>query len=116
MAKVVCLKLTTGEDLIAKITLDPNLQNEDPFSGSVWSLPKGESVLEDIRVMTVQPVSPGQMGMALIPWALGDHEAKLKVDLTKHAAGIYPARKEIEDSYIQQTSSLTIPKSSIQLS
>ena len=113
MSKIIGIKLTTGEDLIAKVEFSQhaaNLSVDDTEALDSFKIPRNNVTLSDVRVISLQPVGQGQMGLALIPWLIGDHEATIDVDLSKHAVGIYKVRDEISDSYSRETSILDIPE------
>lgn len=114
--KVICIKMNSGEDLIARMTTE-TLMGADPFGVEPWAMPAGEVVLENIRVVSLQPISRTEMGVSLIPYLLADVDAPFKVTLEKVAVGIYKPGSDLERSYMAQTSPLDIPPpSKIQLS
>ena len=109
--KVLCLKLTTGEDLICKIS--SNILTEGQlFNTKPYSVPKGQVTLEDVLVLSVQQVSPTQTGMMLIPWQLGDYEAPVTADLSSFVIAIYAPTVQVEEAYLKQTSKLALPSHS----
>lgn len=117
MSKLICIKLTTGEDLIARVTPEESVMITETiasnhFEGNgPWSIPSGEVTLEGVFVLSIQQVAKDQVGMALIPWLLGDHAAKVKIDLIRHAVSVYPPQAQVEDGYIAQTSKIAVVKS-----
>ena len=116
MLQIICIKLTSGEDLIARIKSMP-LTAADPFATAPYSIPQGEVVLEQVRVISLQPVSRTEMGISLIPYLLADYDAPVRIDLVRHAVAVYKASTSLENSYLQQTSPLELgAKSSIQMS
>lgn len=106
---IICLKLTTGEDLIARCadTVDP-----------VWLMETGlhhreqEQIfeLEDVHVINLQQVAPNQVGLTLIPYLLGDQKAKVKINAI-HVITTYKPNSDIENGFITKTSNIQIAKS-----
>lgn len=105
--KVICIKMNSGEDLIARLTTE-TLTGNDPFATEPWAMPQGEVVLESIRVISLQPISRTEMGVTLVPYLLADADAPFKMDLSKVAVGIYKGGADLEESYLRQTSPLQV--------
>lgn len=104
---LICIKMKTGEDVIARVKETYN-SDITPLSETPPRMPKGDVVLENPCVISLQEVPGGRMALALLPYLMGDHEADFAVDLHHAAVGVYKARAEIEDSYIKQTSKLDL--------
>lgn len=98
MSTIRHLKLVSGEEIIGK---------------EVDSIITDKIRLESVRVLVMQPVGQGQMGVALIPWLVGDPDGKVDVP-TIHVVGdpVNAPPKSIEDAYLQQTSGLTFAANS----
>lgn len=110
---VVVIKLSSGEEIIARTVSQNSLlveKNDAPSEydqAGPWALPTKDLTLEDIRIITIQQVAPGQVGIGFVPWAVGNPDGKITIRANTVAA-IYPARKELEDGYLGQTSGLAI--------
>lgn len=105
--KIICVKLTTGEDIIGRLESTTLTEDVGSLSGTV--------TLSQTRVISLQEVPGGRMAMALLPYLMGNHDSQVTLDLDKHAICTYSAIDPIEQSYIQQTSPIDT-KSKIQLS
>lgn len=111
--KVICARLTTGEEVIAKVTTSPNLLTSanagtDPFSGDVWDIPAGVVMLEDARIVAMQQVPGRGVGISFIPFALANPTSKIKIDLSKHAMAVYPPEQNLERAYIGENSQIQL--------
>jgi len=110
--KVICIKMNSGEDLIARLANQALLVSKpDPFADEPWEIPAGSVVLENVRVISLQPISKTEMGVSLIPYLLADVDAPFRVDLNKVAVGIYKPGVDLEESYLRQTSPIAVAPS-----
>ena len=110
---VICARLATGEEIIAKVITSPNIltsgnNSVDPFSGDVWDIPPGNIILEDVRIVSIQEVPGRGMGISFIPYSLANPEAKVKLNLEKHAMSVYPAESNLERAYIGENSKIQL--------
>lgn len=110
---VICARLATGEEIIAKVITSPNIltsgnNSVDPFSGDVWDIPPGNIILEDVRIVSIQEVPGRGMGISFIPYSLANPEAKVKLNLEKHAMSVYPAEPNLERAYIGENSKIQL--------
>lgn len=86
-------KLNNGEEIVGRL-----VEENDEYV-----------VLGKIRVMAMQPVGPGQMQVAMIPWTVGMPEGDIKVYRTTIAGEPNEALpKNLEDGYLQNTSGLQL--------
>jgi len=96
---IVCIKLTTGEDIIGRVVNQMMTEKELPVGGKV--------TLSQVRVISLQEIPTPQgprMAMALLPFLMGNHDADITIDLDSRSICTYTAVEPIETSYIQQTS------------
>ena len=110
---VICARLATGEEIIAKVVTSSNLLTSanagtDPFSGDVWDIPSGSTILEDVRIVAIQEVPGRGMGISFIPYSLANPEAKVRLDLSKFAMSVYPPEQNLERAYIGENSKIQI--------
>jgi hypothetical protein len=110
---VICARLATGEEIIAKVVTSSNLLTSanagtDPFSGEVWDIPAGPTILEDVRIVAIQEVPGRGMGISFIPYSLANPEAKVRLDLNKFAMSVYPPEPNLERAYIGENSKIQI--------
>jgi len=106
--KIICIKLTTGEDIIAKATESPLSSvgiNLDDLLQEGQPLKSLAVVLTDTRVVGFHPLGKG---LAIMPWTLGNQDVKLSVDLKDIAIAVYAPDPELEKIYMQQTTSIAL--------
>lgn len=118
---IICIKLITGEELIAKITdpaevlLGTHKPAEEAFKDdgktTTWHV-QGSYVLEDILSIAVQPTNSGAMALALIPWMMGNHEAPMLLNFDRHVMCVFAPRKEVTNAYLTQTSGISLATTS----
>lgn len=119
--EILGVKLSSGEEIIGKVKpVSTNLgalSAQEVFDGKTnqaqdqlgGKLPENV-ILYDVRQIHIQQVGPNQMGLGLSPWVLGNQEAELQVNLKQHALTVYRPSPEIEEAYMQQTSSIQLAK------
>ena len=93
MKDVVHVKLITGEEIIGKANIDRNM-------------PDGMA-MERVRTLAVQPMGQGQMGIAMIPYMVGNPDGLIWIKREHIIAEPESVPKNLEDSYLQQVSGLT---------
>ena len=93
MEEIVLLKLVTGEEVVSRMLGD------DEKTG--WMK------LSKPRVLAVQPTPDGQMGIMMIPLMVGIPEDEVLLDASKVVAmNKNDLPKQLEDGYLEQTSSM----------
>jgi hypothetical protein len=111
--KVICAKLTSGEEIIAKFVPKVSL------TGTQNSMPTHEQLLEmvvtleDVRQVVLQPMAGGRVGIEFMPWAIAASTTgtmQHTIDFAKHAMAVYDCRTELEQAYTQQTSTIQVVK------
>ena len=93
MTDVVLMKLVSGEEVIGRLA-DTN---------------EKALILEKARVLTVQPTPQGGMGLAMLPFLMGDPEGKCSIMVEAvigEIVGSIPP--ELEKGYLQQTSTIQL--------
>jgi len=104
--KVICIRLTSGEEVIAK--LEEKLMGGDQFtSPGPWS-PQGEVTINTVRGVTFQPVGQNQMGIAFVPWTIGNIDGSQIINLGVSAVSIYEPTADLERGYLEQTSGIQL--------
>ncbi len=91
MSEVKVLKLTTGEEIIARVK-----QSRD--------------YMELEKPMTMAPVpgqSPGQMGFAMVPWMMAAKGDLIQLSLS-HIVIETEAKSEIEKNYLASITGLSL--------
>lgn len=104
MSKVVVMKLTTGEEVIAKLV---NTEGGIDFDSCVVN--PSVIVVRAAKCMMLQG-SGQQMGMTMIPYMLAsiDGEIKVKTDCIASWIGEDELPKQLLDAYLSQTSGIQI--------
>lgn len=111
MSTVLAFKLIGGDEVVAEVT-EIVRNNVQMLTESVSSA--GPIVSYTVRrphVLRFQPVAPGQIGLAFVPWVLSNPEIN-SVTIPVEALLIPPfeASKNVEDQYLQQTSGIALAK------
>lgn len=118
--KVICARLITGEELIAKVVENESkligsgqyaVRSEGPFDGAVWDIPETSDAivtLEDARIVTLQQVPGRGMGISFIPYTMSNPDTKVRLDLRKHAMSVYPPEQNLERAYIGENSQIQL--------
>jgi hypothetical protein len=111
--QIICARLATGEEIIGKLITSPHLltsanNSVDPFSGDAWDIPSGIVILEDVRIVAIQQVPGRGVGISFIPYSLANPEAKIKINLEKHAMSVYPPEQNLERAYIGEHSQIAL--------
>lgn len=101
MAKVVLMKLTTGEEVIARVSTN--------FVDGV--IPDSTVTVESVRAIMMQPTQTGEVGIALIPWMAGAGDKTITIKDEHIVAQITDIPKQLEDAYLEQTSGLQFANS-----
>jgi hypothetical protein len=107
--KVFCAKLTTGEEIIAKlvkvITATETVDTWDTDDLSSCA----KVVIEDVRQIVLQPMPGGKVSVEFMPWAIGGTaDTTYQVNLEKHALSTYEARRQLHDAYVGETSRIQV--------
>lgn len=88
-------KLISSEEIIAKVV------GSDTSS---WTL-------EAPMIIQLSQVAPGQVGVMLMPWIVGNQKTNVTLKTSTMAISEpIPAAKELEDQYLQQTSGIQLTK------
>lgn len=109
--ETLCIRLTSGEEIIGKID-----QEETTIDTTTTSImPKGVVTLGTVRGITFQQVGQNQLGIAFIPFAIANSDAKMTFILENCAAVVYPPSADLERGYLEQTSGISLARPGIQL-
>lgn len=111
--KIICARLITGEEIIAKVSGPNALYGSDvmadPFApGEVWDVPNGVVILEDVRIVALQQVPGRGVGISFIPYTMANPEGKVKLDLGKYAMSVFPPQADLERAYIGEHSGIAL--------
>ena len=115
--KVICIKLSSGEELIAKYKVPVSMLTETyesalfPDGQDIFDIPKKDFDCEDVRIVSLQQVGNNQIGIVFIPWAVGNPDGMLRIN-HEHVSAVYTATGELEKGYLSQTSEIALPGTS----
>lgn len=113
--KVVCIKFTSGEEIIGRVVEGPvHLMDHSKaqFEGKGPWNPTGTVTLEQVRGITAQQMGKNEMAIAFFPWSLGNTDGKFTINLDNCAVAVYSPEKNLEDGYLEQTSKIQIARGS----
>jgi hypothetical protein len=108
--KVVCVRLTSGEEIIGRIVEEKTILTDVTsqfYDNGPWK-PTGYVTLEQVRGITAQQIGKNEMGIAFFPWSLGNTDGVFPINLDACAAAVYPPEHNIEVGYLQQTSKIQL--------
>lgn len=88
--KVICLKLSSGEELIAR-------QQETLAE---------ELLVKDVHILVVQPTPKG-MDITFVPWAFGAGRNELKIN-PDHVTSVYEPGIDLEKGFLSQVTGLQL--------
>lgn len=104
---VISLRLVTGEEVIAEVSIPGQLAIDDAIIGCI-RLAKDSIIVNRPNVLHAMQGRDGQMGLALVPWFNSDPDAKniriKEVDIV----GIIRTPEKIAKSYLQQVSGIAL--------
>lgn len=107
--KVICIRFTSGEEIIAKLE-DTQVLTGTPSqfeSAGPWE-PVGKITIGTVRGITFQPVGPNQVGIAFVPWSVGNVDVKVTIQLENCAVAVYEPSSDLERGYLEQTSGIAL--------
>ena len=105
MPKIMSFKIVGGEELVAEVV-------REVTNGSVLSSTPAEVtayVLKRPNVLRFQPVAPGQLGLAFVPWTLSNPDI-LEITLPAKSliADPFEPAHRVEQQYLEQTSGIDL--------
>lgn len=98
---ITCLKLITGEEVIAKIKSTVLVEGAVALTGTL--------TLQDAR--TIAPIQDQQGrigGIALVPFTIGNNEAEIDINFDRWVVATYQPQKDLADAYLQQTTKIAL--------
>jgi hypothetical protein len=97
MSDVKAFKMTTGEEVLAEV-LNTTIVNDKVVTYNV----------RRPHILQFQPVGPGQMGLALVPWTLSNPSIE-RMEMPAQAVLLtYEPSKKVSDQYLSQTSGISL--------
>lgn len=99
--KIALLKLVSGEELVARIEQEPNLD-----------LDIEHFTIKDPRVIGLQPSDDGNVSFGLgpwVPWVMQQLATEIRIHKDKLLIDpVEPLPQDIENGYIQQTTNIDL--------
>jgi hypothetical protein len=100
MSKVISLKLTSGEEVVAELRQTVQvLAGQGPVISYRVKRP---------HILQFQQMGPGQLGLAFIPWTLSNPDID-EIDIpASHVISAFEPALKVEKQYLQQTSGISL--------
>lgn len=99
MSDVMSFKMVSGEEVVAELVSTKTFASDtDPVSYTV----------RRPHILQFQPVGPGQLGLAFVPWTLSNPAIEhLEIPASAVLLTFKPADK-VERQYLEQTSGISL--------
>jgi hypothetical protein len=99
MSDVMSFKMVSGEEVVAELVSTKTFASDtDPVSYTV----------RRPHILQFQPVGPGQLGLAFVPWTLSNPAIeRLEIPASAVLLTFQPADK-VERQYLEQTSGISL--------
>lgn len=99
MSDVMSFKMVSGEEVVAELVSTVTLTPDSP--------PRSYTVRRP-HILQFQPVGPGQLGLAFVPWTLSNPAIEhLEIPASAVLLTFKPADK-VERQYLEQTSGISL--------
>lgn len=99
MSDVMSFKMVSGEEVVAELVSTVTLTPDGP--------PRSYTVRRP-HILQFQPVGPGQLGLAFVPWTLSNPAIeRLEIPASAVLLTFEPADK-VERQYLEQTSGISL--------
>lgn len=93
---IKAFKLKSGEEIIARC--DNHINVDDKYK------------LSKVRQIVIQPIGPGQMGLAFLPWIATAQDDEILLKANHLACDPFIPPENIEKEYLQQTTGIALVK------
>lgn len=104
-------KLITGEEVIAGIIEEVRASTNTSSTDGLFDS-SGPIVAYNIRkphILRVQPVGPGQLGLAFVPWMLSNPDvSSVNLPVSSIITEPFEISDQVEKQYLQQTSGIEL--------
>jgi hypothetical protein len=106
MSNVMSFKMISGEEVVAELVSTKTItENSSPISYTV----------RRPHVLQFQPVGPGQLGLAFVPWTLSNPAIeRLEIPASAILLTFTPVDK-VERQYLEQTSGISLAGAGMQV-
>jgi hypothetical protein len=99
MSDVMSFKMVSGEEVVAELVSTKTLTPE--------SAPLSYTVRRP-HILQFQPVGPGQLGLAFVPWTLSNPAIE-RLEIPASAVLLtFPPADKVERQYLEQTSGISL--------
>ena len=104
-------KLVSGEEVVAEVA-DSQTQTF-LTEGQHFGREQLEYKLRRPHVLQFQPIAPGKMGLAFIPWVLSNPEVQEVTIFARNVIGVpVEPSEQVQRQFLQQTSGIEIAAAS----
>jgi hypothetical protein len=93
MEEVYCIKLASGDELIARVIDDQDVTDA--------------LVLKDVYTIGLQQVAPNEVGVGMMPWLVGNHTAIVNVSYA-HIVTTYAPNNQLSKAYLEKVTGLVL--------
>ena len=104
MAKILSFKTIGGEELVAEVVRE--------VTGGLFGSAEPTItayVLKRPHVLRFQPVAPGQLGLAFVPWTLSNPDLnEITLPTKSLIADPFAPAHRVEQQYLEQTSGIDL--------
>lgn len=104
-AKILSFKTIGGEELVAEVV-------REVTGGGILTdtaAPVTAYVLKRPHVLRFQPVGPGQLGLAFVPWTLSNPDiSEITLPAKSLIADPFEPAHRVEQQYLEQTSGIDL--------
>jgi hypothetical protein len=104
-AKILSFKTIGGEELVAEVV-------REVTGGGILTdaaAPVTAYVLKRPHVLRFQPVGPGQLGLAFVPWTLSNPDiSEITLPVKSLIAEPFEPAHRVEQQYLEQTSGIDL--------
>lgn len=107
---VKAFKLTTGEEVVAAL-VDTKFAEIVARDNGLTSYTAGKPTSYTLRrpnVLRFQPVAPGQVGLAFVPWTLSNPEIETVEIPAEFVISIFDPSEQVTTQYLSQTSGIEL--------
>ena len=111
---VKSFKMASGEEIVAEV-VETKSGNQLAVDGGLFSNAVTAYVVKRPHILQFQPVAPGQLGLAFVPWTLSNPAIeRLEIPASAVLVVFDPASK-VERQYIEQTSGISLDTAGLKL-
>lgn len=104
MSEVLSFKINGGDEVVAQVI--KTVRKDNSVDGEIVSY-----LVRRPHILRFQPIAPGQVGLAFVPWTLSNPEIeRLTIPVASLMIPPFSPSTNVEHQYLEQTSSLVLAK------